>query len=502
MNMKEKYDVIVIGAGIGGLTCAAFLAKEELSVLVAEQHSKPGGYCTSFQRKGFTFDVGIDFVMGVESGGVFSKILEELGIKDEGKFITLSPLTRVIGADYNIPSTPFEDLADELKKMFPSENVAIDTFLEECKSVNSQSMAFGELSLDLLSFGGKMKMMIDFMSKAPKVRKYGSKSYQQVLSELFKEPELRAILGSLPDHNPRWAANVQMRVLGFPAFHYPKGGAQALADVFAEGVTRHGGELLLKTMVTRIILENGKAIGVELADGRRVSSSYVVSNADGTQTFLKLVGEQHLNQKFVKELKETQLSAPFFLVSLGVNMDLNALGFDGTSIVYNRSGNIDDIYNGDPDISTLWIMMHSLREPSQAPEGMATVQIATLFPYNYMGYWKREADGTRGKEYVELKETLADKLISSVERIIPELSNHIICKDIATPLTFERYTLNREGAGHGWFPTPRAKMRSQKTPIKNLYQAGHWTFPGFGIFTVALSGRHAARLVLKDLKRS
>jgi all-trans-retinol 13,14-reductase len=317
---------------------------------------------------------------------------------------------------------------------------------------------------------------------------------------LFKEPKLRAILGALPDHNPGWKATDQMKVLGFPAFHYPKGGSQRLADVFTEGVKRHGGDLLLKTMVTRILLDYGKATGVELSDGRRINSRYVVSNVDGSQTFLKLIGEQHLNQKFVKELKETRLSAPFFLVSLGVNMELKALGFDGTTIVYNRSDSIDDIYNGDPDKSSLWIMMHSLRDPSQAPEGMATVQIATLFPYNYMGFWKREADGTRGKEYAELKETLADKLISSVEGIIPNLSKNIICKDIATPLTFEHYTLNREGAGHGWFPNPGAKMRSQKTPIKNLYQAGHWTFPGFGIFTVALSGRNAAKLVLKDIR--
>jgi prolycopene isomerase len=133
---------------------------------------------------------------------------------------------------------------------------------------------------------------------------------------------------------------------------------------------------------------------------------------------------------------------------------------------------------------------------------MATVQIMTPFPYNYMDYWKREKDGTRGMEYTELKEALADKLIASAEKIIPQLSKHIVYKDIATPLTYERYTLNSEGASHGWFPAPGAKMRSQKTPFKNLFQAGHWTFPGPGIFAVALSGRNAAKLVLREFKRS
>lgn len=265
-------------------------------------------------------------------------------------------------------------------------------------------------------------------------------------------------------------------------------------------MTKFGGELVLKTLVTKILVEGNKVTGVELADGTRVNSRYVVSNVDGRQTFLQLIGEQHLDPKFVRELKETRLTDPVFLVSLGVDMNLKAMGFDGTTIVYNRSDNIGDVWSGDPEKCSLWIMMHSLHDPSQAREGMATVQIMTLFPYNYMGYWRREPDGTRGKEYTELKEALADKLISSAEEIIPELSKHIVCKDIATPLTFERYTLNSEGASHGWFPVPGAKPRSQKTLFKNLYQAGHWTFPGAGVLTVALSGRNAAKLVLKDMR--
>ena len=109
-NLKERYGVIVIGAGVGGLTCGAFLAKEGLSVLVTEQHSKPGGYCTSFRRKGFTFDAGTDLVVGAERGGWMHNILEELGLKDEIEFVELAPFTRIIGSDYDIPSTPLKGL--------------------------------------------------------------------------------------------------------------------------------------------------------------------------------------------------------------------------------------------------------------------------------------------------------------------------------------------------------------------------------------------------------
>jgi phytoene dehydrogenase-like protein len=131
---------------------------------------------------------------------------------------------------------------------------------------------------------------------------------------------------------------------------------------------------------------------------------------------------------------------------------------------------------------------------------MATVQLSTCLPYDYMGNWKREKDGTRGEEYLQLKEAVANKLIASVEKIIPGLANHIVVKDVATPLTFERYTLNSCGASMGWFPAPGGRMRSQKTPIKNLYQAGAWSFPGASIYAVVPSGRNAAQLVLKEAR--
>jgi all-trans-retinol 13,14-reductase len=501
MNIKDKYDVIVIGAGIGGLTCGALLAKEGLSVLVADQHSIPGGYCTSFERKGFIFDVGTDLFPGGGSGELIKDTLRALGLDNEIEFIELSPPTRIVGSDYNLPLTPLEDFAKELKVMFPNEAMSIDAFVRDCKACTSELLALADSSLDLLGLGGKLGLIFKFVVKSTKYRKYSSISYQQALNKFFKEPKLKAILGAVLDYDPGWAAASQMLV-GFPgAFYYPKGGAQVMADVFSHGVTKHGGDLALKTLVRKIMAENGKATGVELADGKIIRSRYVVSSADGRQTFLNLVGEQHLNPKFVRELKETRLTEPLFLVSLGVDMDLRAMGFDGTTIVYNRSDDIDDLWSSDPEKCSLWIMMHSLRDTSQAPEGMTTVQLMTPFPYDFMGYWKRNADGTRGKEYVELKETLADKLITAVEKIIPQLSQHIVYKDIATPLTFERYTLNSEGASHGWFPTPGAKMRSQKTPIKNLYQAGHWTFPGFSIFSVVVSGKNAAQLVLKEVKR-
>ena len=500
-NHKDRYDVIIIGAGMGGLTCGALLAKEGLRVLVAEQGSKPGGYCTSFQRKGFTFDAGFDATMGCEKGGAIYDTLDELGLADEIESVKLASGMRIIGSDYDVKVTSLEAFAGELKGKFPAESESIDAFLGDCKALASEMEGLMGAAPDLLGFGGKMGLMAKFLLKSPKMRKYGGKSAGEVLDTFFKEPKLKAIIGTILPFGPEVMAPLMMNILGGEAVSsYPKGGAQALANVFAKGVTKHGGDLALKTMVAKILVEDGKVAGVELADGSQNRTRYVVSNADGRETFLKLVGEEHLSSKFVRELKETRLSDSSFLVSLGTDLDLGAMGFDGTSIVYNRSDDLSEIFSPNPEKCYLKIMMHSLRDPSQSPEKMATVQFMVVFPYNYMDNWKREKDGTRSKEYVELKEAVADKLIASAEKIIPELSRHIVVKDIATPLTFERYTLNSQGAGMGWFPTPGGKMRSQKAPIKGLYQAGAWTFPGPSIYMVVPSGRNAAQLVLKEAR--
>jgi prolycopene isomerase len=116
---------------------------------------------------------------------------------------------------------------------------------------------------------------------------------------------------------------------------------------------------------------------------------------------------------------------------------------------------------------------------------MSAIQIMTMLPYEFSPDWEKD------------KEAIADKLIFSAEEVIPDMRDYIICRAISTPLTFERTTLNTQGA-IGWYPAPCRKMLRQKTPIKNLYQAGQWTFPGAGVLAVVASGRNAAQLVLKN----
>jgi phytoene desaturase len=485
-ELKDSYDAVVIGAGIGGLTCGALLARNRRSVLVAEQSSQPGGCCASFVHGGYLFDKGVCYLTGCEPGGAIYEILEDLGLRRKVELVKMEPAIRIIGSDYDLRISSAESLEDRLIKLFPMEAMSIREFVAECRATTAEIERLSRTSLDLMNVWQKMAFMVASLFKYRRTIKYMRKSCQEVVASFLQNEKLRAIVLSTYPYNGLGAMAGVMMVLGNTnSFYYPKGGLQVLADLLSGGLREYNGDLALDTRVNKIILEGNRAAGVELSDGRQVKARYVVSNVDARQTFLKLVGEKHLPLKFRKELDESPVSPSAFIVSLGVRLNLKAMGFGVVYNIYHPSNDLGELFGIDPDKCIVSIIMHSIIDPSQAPGSNTTVQLVALLPYPVVTDWKAA------------EEAIADKLIASAENFIPRLSKHIVCKHIISPLTFEQSTLNSQGAILGWQLTPGDKIRSQKTPIKNLYQAGHWTFPGGGVSQVVISGRNAAQLVLK-----
>jgi prolycopene isomerase len=326
------------------------------------------------------------------------------------------------------------------------------------------------------------------------------KTNEEIIDPLFRDQKLKKILYRLMP--PKYSLSNQIGMVSKGDYRYPKKGtSQALSNLLAETYQANGGDLSLNMMVNKILIENGVARGVELANEEQIKASYVISNGDARLTFLKLVGKEWLGEEFVKELKR-EVCASLFLVSLGVNMDLKEK-FGGEMIHY--IPDLDELETSDPSKCPIEIIIYSNRDPSLAPPGKSTVAIAAGIPHDYMNNWNTE-NGERGEAYRKLKEEVADQLIKTAGNVIPGLSEHIVCKDIATPLTYERYTLNSKGSMMGWDPTPENmskmfKTRKQDTPIKNLYQVGHWTFPGGGAPTVMISGKNCAKQILKRSKK-
>jgi prolycopene isomerase len=279
---------------------------------------------------------------------------------------------------------------------------------------------------------------------------------------------------------------------------------EALPQLFLRTYKGYGGEISFNTYVKKIVIEGGKAQAVQIEGEEEIQARYVISNGDSHSTFQYLIGNHLLPGQFIRKLKKREISAPIFTLYLGVDLDLTQMGFDGALIHYypairKNPWNEKDVEEFDIEKEKMAIRMDSIRNPMLAPIGKHTIAIAAFAPYELF------TDGYNTSfHYTEIKEEIAQKIIGITEKVIPGLSRHIVVQDASTPLTYERKTLNTHGAPMGWYLPAKefSKIRSQKTPIPNLFQAGHWTFPGGGIPMVIISGIIAAKLVLKSMKKS
>jgi prolycopene isomerase len=505
MNSKG-YDVIVIGAGMGGLSCGTLLAKKGLRVLICEQSSKAGGYCVNFKRHGFTFAPAVHYLNEFGPNSQMKEAFETLGLPPEIEFCPQDPQRRIITPYFQLTlSTDIDRFEEDLIRLFPKEKLSIHAYMEELKTLVKNIEGLSIKSLDLISHKEKLQLLYKLI-RIPQIFRYRGKTGQAVLDSFFKDPLLKHLLtfGSRKGSSLFTCASpIMWAIKG--NFYYIKGeGVEALPQLFLRHYKAYGGEISLNTLVKKIVIEEGKARGVHIEGGEEIQSKYVISNADSYSTFQYLIGNHLLPDRFVKKLQKRMISAPIFTLYLGVDLDLTQMGFDGALVHYYPSipknpWEEKDVRGFDIEKEKMAIRMDSIKNPMLAPTGKHTIAIAAFAPYELF-----TDGGNTNFHYAEIKEEIAQKIIRITEKVIPGLSHHIIVRDASTPLTYERKTLNTHGATMGWNLSAQelSTIRSQKTPIANLYQAGHWTFPGGGIPMVIISGINAAKLVLKSMKKS
>lgn len=483
--MIEEYDVVIIGAGIGGLACASLLAKEGLKVLVIEQSSKPGGYATSYRKGEFTFDSCVHFLGGYSKQGIIRKLLQSLEVEEEIEFIEVQSPMGVILNNKKI-SLPIKDppeLEKTLQGIFPQQASQIPKYFQILRRITKEI-------LDLVS-PSFFKFLL-FPIRYPHLIRYQKGTLKDLCDKYFTDPKLKNILSIAPTAlSPSKISLFFMAIIttqGQEGFYYPKGGIQNFSDTLVKGLKKHRGELLLNTLVTKILMEKKKVFGVELANGKRIRARYVVSNTNLKQTFDTLVGKENLSQRYVRKIEAQEVSLSGLILHIATDLDLKSSGLNFTNAIL--PSDLEKEYqmlnnNEMPEESSLTITIPSLVDPSLAPEGKHILSIVCPAPYNY--------------DWENKKEEAARRIIRQAEKAIPNLSTHIIYQDISTPLTLEKYTLNTKGAMYGLQVTPEQfgiNRISQKTPIKGLYLVGHYTRPAHGVAGVAMSGQFAAQAIL------
>jgi len=473
--MRDKYDVTIIGAGIGGLVCGCYLAKAELKVLIVEKNDRVGGYCVSFERDGYKFDAGPHYLGSLrEDEGILFRILKELDILGRVKFLTCDPTDRIIIPDKEIfIRRNKEDTKNELISHFPKEKENIDNFF-------------------------KFILHRDFLYIISKTKKM---TFKQLLDSFFNDYKLKAVLSILTiDINlPPSKASALVTVVLFREFildggYYPKGGMHVLSDLLAQRFKELGGEIILSTTVKKITTKNKKAEAVRLANDELILSKIIISNADATFTFKKLLDCPAPEAERVDKLKP---SFSAFVVFLGLKKKLKV---NPPHFVtwFLSNYDVEGIYKEmnlfeNTQIKGGMLIFPSLVDSSLVPVGKDSLRAFILAKYVSGNMWRM------------YKEKIYNKVVEKLSFLVPDLGNLIELKEIATPYTFYKYTFNRKGALFGWQAIPDQIDRNvfpPQTSIKNLYLVGHWVTTGAGqssISGVATTGRYLVREILGTL---
>jgi len=494
---ENQFDAIIIGSGLGGLSCAAAFARQGFKPLVLEQHYIPGGYATTFKRKDFVFDVSLHSTTVGERNGIHNLIPGFPEIT-EVEFVPHPNLYRVIYPDYDIrvPQKNLDGYITILTDYFPDEKEGIIALFEDMKGVagdiNKISAARGNVDMS--------KFPIDF----PYLFKSYTKTWGEMVDAQIKNPKLKAVISTLWGYYglpPSKLASIYyaLPTIGYlqEGGYYPVGKSQKISDAMVKFIQERGGRVILNNRVEKILVKEQTAYGVKTTDGKEYQGKVVISNANAYDTFHKMLDEGEYLKDYLMKMDNFSVSLSSFQIFLGLKNDLiGKLGIKDTEIFYEPGYDPEEGYeaalNADIENSGFGLTLYDNLYPGYSPTGKNTLNILVLQGYDH---WKKyETDYFSGNktDYRKEKERMADILINQVEKtLLHGLSNAIEVKEIGTPLTNVRYTGNYRGAIYGWDQTldnSGINRLPHNTPIKNLYLAGAWTKPGHGYGGVIWSG--------------
>jgi phytoene desaturase len=479
---RDTYDAVIIGAGIGGLTCAALLARAGLRVLLVEQHYMVGGYCSTFRRNGFTFDAATHFypLLG-NPETITGRLLREIGV-DTG-WVKMDPVDH-----FHLPdSTHFEVPADfetyraRLDSMFPRQAAALREFFDFVRTAYLSGLLHHFRWREAERF-----------AELPRLTVRG------VLDRYFNDKRLKLLLtadcphwGS-PPHRTSFVFDSMLRLSYFLGNYYPRGGSQAFADALASRVTAFGGEIVMGAPVTRIVVRAGVVCGVEVMVGparsrrlRFVRAPIVVSNADLVQTLDQMLDPVRATGELRSRVRQLRPSYPCFLMHVGLR-DVP------TDVLRKCQGYYWDGWDSDRvgvDALRFKLFVPTLYDPAMAPRGGHVLIVQKVQALDFEAVW----------DWHSHKASVEDFILAHLRRMIPGIEAHMVVRLSATAQTHHRYTLNYQGAMLGWEMSPDQLSGARvdlESPIPGLFFVGHWTRPGGGITPVIVSAMELARRIV------
>lgn len=497
-------DVIVIGAGPGGLSCAAYLSALGHKVTVVDRHTVPGGNMSCFTHRDpasgqeYEFDVGLHYLGESGPHGTLRSVLAPLGVRPE--YLPMDPLgydTLLFGdgQDFRVPAG-LDNYRDALLAGFPSERAAIDEYLQLLDAVRAM-MRLGTRRPGLRQAPG-------LIMPAYRTARLLNATLGEVFDRIGASPRLRTVLAAingtygLPPARASFFIHAGVFLHYAEGAWYPEGGGQPIADALARVIRDNGGEVLLRTQVEEILVTGGAVRGVRVrrpaADRRRglgdeILAPTVVSDADLKRTFLELLPADALPADLRTRTSRMGMAAPLYVDYLVLDRDLAAEGEPNTNWWVYPDDDIDAAYSDAAagrmtGSAFAYLTSASLKDPGNARlarPGQTNLQVMTVAPADH-GFWGLHGRGPvggesyrRNPEYLRRKQQYHEQLLRSAEHAIPGISESVVFHESATPITHERFVRSTGGTSYGLAATPKQmllKRPGPKTPVKGLWMVG------------------------------
>jgi phytoene dehydrogenase-like protein len=486
--MPEK-SVVIVGAGIAGLSAGCYARMNGYRTTIVEMHDKPGGLMTGWKRKGYTIDGCIHWLVGSQKLG-FNRMWQELGMVQGREFVNADEFHRVEwpdGRTFVLYCDP-DRLQQHITELSPEDAAAAKDL---CDCIRAAVKADGPLGkpAELQNAFDKLRAGLTVMPRYLPLGKWFRYSSAEYVTR-FKSDLVRAGLTlAWPDEFPLLFLAMTLGWMAQKAAGYPVGGSLGLADALAKRYAGLGGETRYKTRATGIIVENDRALGVRLADGIELRADHCIWAADSHTALFELLDHKYMGEKVRWPFDNLKPFPALCFVGLGVRRKFDdvPMSVSGLQLVLPQPVEV-------AGRKTESVGLHIFnQDPTLAPPGCTAV---TSMIESDLEWWRKLAPDR--PRYEAEKAKVADMVVAALERRFPGSAALVEMRDVATPVTFVRYTGNWQASFEGWLvgaKTWNVTVPKSLPGLDGFWMCGHWMMPGGGLPPSAQSGRDVIQLI-------
>jgi phytoene dehydrogenase-like protein len=489
--------VIIIGAGIAGLTTGIYGQMNGYKTQIFEMDIKPGGLCTAWERKGYVIDGCLHWLVGSSPDSEYYRLWQEVGIIKDHQFLNMEQFYQVEAADGKVFTlyTDIDRLEKHMLEIAPEDTDIIHEIIRAVRHFQRFNPPIGKPG-EIASPLDNLKMITSMSPFMGELRKWG-KITMKDLAMRFKNSLLQQAWQSIwfPEFSSVFMLITLAELTNKNAGYMP-GGSMEISLSMEKRYVELGGKINYRSRVDKILVENNRAVGIKLTDGSEHKADYIVSAADGHATIFEMLDEKYIDDTIRGYYRDMPIFPSLVYIGLGVNLPF----LDMPQIISGLVFPLDKpITIGDKQHNTLNVRIHNF-DPALAPAGKT---VMTVSFDSELKYWEKFSQDKSA--YKAEKEKIAVSVVSALNKRFPGLATKLEMWDVATPVTFKRYTNNWQGSFEGWLITPEnmtLQMKKTLPGLDNFYMVGQWVSPGGGLPSGLITGNHLIQILCKrDKKR-